>query len=66
MQRAKLISDLQQYQVDDSNYDRMPSTSVVQTAGRKRFVRSLDSYLNIKFHIFQQNIRFTQFVQFFQ
>ena len=49
LQRAKLISDLQQFQVKDKEFEMMPSTSIIQTAGRKRFdfVMILDYALNL-------------------
>lgn len=36
LNRTKLISDLKEFQVKEKQYDLMPSTSVIQTAGRKR------------------------------
>ncbi|KAH9421832.1 ATP-dependent RNA helicase dhx37 [Dermatophagoides pteronyssinus] len=45
--RTNLISDLQQYQIDEHEYDSMPSTSIVQTVGKRKINDLLQLYSSI-------------------
>ncbi|KAH9497636.1 ATP-dependent RNA helicase dhx37 [Dermatophagoides farinae] len=47
LNRTNLINDLQQYQIDENEYNSMPSTSIVQTVGKRKINDLLRLYSSI-------------------
>ncbi|KPM09292.1 ATP-dependent RNA helicase kurz-like protein [Sarcoptes scabiei] len=45
--RANLIDELRQYQLKDSEYNQMPTTSVIQTVGKRKIDKLLELYNSI-------------------